>query len=47
MVLLGVDGSVEETVIKDTWTRDGVIFVKRGGSVYRVTTKRELEVIAA
>ena len=38
---------MRRNLLEDTWTLDGVIFVKRGGSVYRVTTKQELEVIAA
>ena len=30
--------------LDDTWTRDGIIFVKKGDSVHRITTVREIHV---
>ena len=30
--------------LDDTWTRDGIIFVKKGDSVHRITTIREIHV---
>ena len=30
--------------LDDTWTRDGFIFVKKGDSVHRITTVREIHV---
>ncbi|KAL8561132.1 hypothetical protein ACOMHN_033715 [Nucella lapillus] len=31
--------------VTDTWVRDGVVFVKTGDTVYRVTTRRMLGVV--
>ena len=30
--------------LDDTWTRDGIIFVKKGDSVHRIATVREIHV---
>ena len=36
-----------EKKIDDTWTRDGIIFLKKGESIYRVVKEREVETFAA
>ena len=32
--------------LDDTWTRDGIIFVKKGDSVHRIATVREIHVFS-
>ena len=32
-------------LIDDTWTRDGVVYLKRGSNVQRATTKSEIEML--
>lgn len=39
--------SKREGKISDTWTRDGIIFLKKDDRISKITTKRELEISVA